>query len=67
MFYRDRYEKILQAQLANKIKYWLVEEIENDCIVTRVGVYDEILPKAIFHHTPSSHNTDTINKALKII
>ena len=26
-------------------KYWLVEVIENDCIVTRVGVYDEILPE----------------------
>ena len=23
-------------------KYWLVEVIENDCIVTQVGVYDEI-------------------------
>ena len=26
-------------------KYWLVEVIENDCIVTRVGLYNEILPE----------------------
>ena len=26
-------------------KYWLVEVIENDCIVTGVGVYDEISPE----------------------
>ena len=26
-------------------KYWLVEVIENDCIVTPVGVYNEILPE----------------------
>ena len=26
-------------------KYWLVEVIENDCIVTRVGVYNEKLPE----------------------
>ena len=26
-------------------KYWLVEVIENGCIVTRVRVYNEILPE----------------------
>jgi len=36
----SQYEKILQAHGVNTRKYWLVEEIENDCIVTRVGVYD---------------------------
>ena len=40
----SQYEKILQAHRANTRKYWLVEVIENDCIVTRVGVYDEISP-----------------------
>ena len=29
----------------NTKKYSLVEEIENDCIVTRVGVYDKISPE----------------------
>ena len=29
----------------NTKKYSLVEVIENDCIVTRVGVYDEISPE----------------------
>ena len=42
---RSQYEKILQAHEANTRKYWLVEVIENDCIVTRVGVYDKILPE----------------------
>ena len=40
-----QYEKILQAHGVNTRKYWLVEVIENDCIVTRVRVYDEILPE----------------------
>ena len=41
-------------------KYWLVEEIENNCFVTRVGVYNEIQPE------PSScHNT--VTKATKLI
>ena len=35
---RSQYGKILQAHGANTRKYWLVEVIENDCIVTRVGV-----------------------------
>ena len=52
----SQYEKILQAPGVNTRKYWLVEVIENDCIVTPVGVYDEILPE------PSSrHNTVTIS------
>ena len=38
-------EKILQAHRVDTRKYWLVGVIENDCIVTRVGVYDEILPE----------------------
>ena len=29
----------------NMRKYWLVEVIENDCIVTRIGVYNEISPE----------------------
>ena len=41
----SKYEKILQAHGVNKIKYWLVEVIENDCIVTWDKVYDEILPQ----------------------
>ena len=41
----SQYEKILQAHRVNTRKYWLVEEIENVCIVTWVGVYDEILPE----------------------
>ena len=41
----SQYEKILQAHGANRRKYWLVEEIENDCIVTQVGVYNEISPE----------------------
>ena len=39
----SQYKKILQAHRVNTRQYWLVEVIENDCIVTRVGVYDEIL------------------------
>ena len=42
---RGEYEKILQAHGVNTRKYWLVEVIENGCIVTRVRVYDEILPE----------------------
>ena len=41
----SQYEKILQAHRVNTKKYWLVEVIENDCIVTWSGVYDEILPE----------------------
>ena len=41
----SQYEKILQAHEVNMRKYWLVEVIENDCIVTQVGVYNEILPE----------------------
>ena len=33
-------------------KYSLVEVIENDCIVMRVGVYNEISPEAILHCIP---------------
>ena len=36
--FRAQYKKILQAQLANTRKYWLVEVIENDFFVTQVGV-----------------------------
>ena len=35
----------MQAHGVNMRKYWLVEVIENDCIVTLVGVYDKILPE----------------------
>ena len=42
---QSQYEKKLQAHGVNTIKYWLVEVIENDCIVTQVGVYDEKLPE----------------------
>ena len=57
---QSQYEKILQAHGANTRKYWLVEVIENDCIVTRVGVYDELVPEpseipraqTIFHCIP---------------
>ena len=42
---RSQYDKILQAHEANTRKYWLEELNENDCIVTRVGVYDEISPE----------------------
>ena len=38
----SQYEKILQAHGVNTRKYWLGE---NDCIVTRGGVYNEILPE----------------------
>ena len=38
----SQYEKILQAQGVNTRQYWLVELVENDCIVTQVGVYAEI-------------------------
>ena len=38
-------KKILQAHGVNTRKYWLVEVIENGCIVTRVRVYNEILPE----------------------
>ena len=43
-------QQILLAQLANTKILWPVEKIENDCIVTPVGVYDEILmgEKTIF-------------------
>ena len=41
----SQYEKILQAHGVNTRKYWLVEVIENYCIVTWVGGYDEILPE----------------------
>ena len=39
------YEKIFTAHEANTRKYSLLEDIENDCIVTRVGVYDKISPE----------------------
>ena len=42
---RGEYEKILQAHGVNTRKYWLVEAIENGCIVTLVRVYDGILPE----------------------
>ena len=46
----------MQAHGANTRKYWLVEVIENDCIVTQVGVYDELSPE------PSSRqNTVTVS------
>ena len=55
----------------NTIKYWLVEVIENDCIVTRVGVYDEISPepdgnpeggaRGISRYPDLSHNTVILN------
>ena len=35
----------MQAHRANTRKYWLVEVIENDCIVTQVRVYNEISPE----------------------
>ena len=35
-------------------KYWIVEVIENYYIVTRVGVYDEILPE------PSSREIQSV-------
>ena len=38
----SQYKKILQA---HGVKYWLVEVIKNDCIVTWVWVYNEILPE----------------------
>ena len=41
---RSQYKKILQAHGVNTRKYWLVEVIENDCIVTQVRVYNGILP-----------------------
>ena len=41
----SQYEIILQAHGVNTRKFWLIEVIENDCIVTSVGVYDEILPE----------------------
>ena len=41
----SQYWKILQAHEANTRKYWLVEVIENDCIVTWVRVYNEISPE----------------------
>ena len=40
-----QYKKIFQAHVANKRKYWLEEAIENECIGTQVGVYDEISPR----------------------
>ena len=43
-----QYKKILgflSRGSLNTRKYSLVEVIENDCIVTRVGVYDEISPE----------------------
>ena len=41
----SQYEKILQAHGVNTRKYLIVDVIENDCIVTQVGVYNEILPE----------------------
>ena len=41
----SQYKKILQAHGVNTRTYWLVEIIKNDCIVTWVGGYDEILPE----------------------
>ena len=35
----------MQAHGANTRKYWLVEVIENDCIVTQLRVYNEISPE----------------------
>ena len=49
----SQYRNILQAHGANTRKYWLVGVIENDCIVTRVGVYNEILPE------PSGNPSDS--------
>ena len=46
---RSQYKKILKANRVNTRKYWLLEVIEYDCIVTQVGVYDEIL------HEPSGN------------
>ena len=58
---RGEYEKILQAHGVNTRKYWLVEVIENGCIVTRVRVYNEILPE------PSSrHNTVTLSHSSQV-
>ena len=37
--------RIGPAHEANTRKYWLVEVNENNCIVTHVGVYDEISPR----------------------
>ena len=51
-----RYGKILGLLSRggpNTKKYSLVEVIENDCIVTRVGVYNEILPE------PSGSSSDS--------
>ena len=45
---RSQYENILHAYGANTRKYWLVEAIENDWLVTEVGESDEI------HYSPSS-------------
>ena len=59
---QGEYEKILQAHGVNTRKYWLEEVIENDFIVTRVGVYNEIpRAQAIFHRilVSSRHNTVT--------
>ena len=58
---RGEYEKKLQAHEVKTRKYWLEEVIENGCIVTRVRVYNEILPEQYFIVYPSSrHNTVTI-------
>ena len=54
----SQYEKILQAYGVNTRKYWLVEVIENDCIVTWVRVYDEILPE------PSGNPSGSVNISL---
>ena len=48
----SQYEKTLQAHEVNTRKYWLVEVIENDCIV---GVYNEIL------HEPSRNSSGSGN------
>ena len=37
-------KRILYLRVCHMRKYLLVEIIENDCIVTQVGVYDEKLP-----------------------
>ena len=52
------YEKILQAHGVNTRKYWLVEVIENYCVVTWVGVYNEIL------HEPSGNPSGSCNISL---
>ena len=69
---RGEYEKILQAHGVNTRKYWLVEVIDNGCIVIRVRVYDEILAQAIFYCIPllssqCSYNTQGGMLSLKYL